>query len=62
MDNITVVEDSSSEDPNLKCGEHDIQYKKPLQYENHLKKRHGGFISVNPSATTEQIVKQNNIR
>ena len=54
----TLVEDSSPDDPNLKCGEHDIQYKKPLQYENHMKKRHGGFNSVKPSATTEQIMKQ----
>jgi len=56
----TLVEDSSPEDPNLKCGEHDIQYKKPLQYENHMKKRHDGFNNVKPSSATQQIVKQNN--
>jgi len=56
----SLVEDSSPEDPILKCVEHDIQYKKPFQFENHMKKRHGGVNSVKPSAIIEQIVKQNN--
>jgi len=53
------LKDSSPDDPNLTCVEHDIQDKKPFQ-ENHMKKRHGGINSAKPSAIIEQIVKQNN--
>jgi len=41
----SLVEDTSPEDPNLKCNECNIQYKKPYQIENHMKKRHGGVGS-----------------
>ena len=53
-DEDTLVDDSSPEDPNLKCRECDIQYKLPLQFENHMKKRHGGFNNSRPIATTEK--------
>ena len=52
-DDDSLVEDTSPDDPNLKCVECDTQYKKPNQFENHMKKRHGGLI-VNKSSLSEK--------
>eukprot|EP00092_Neocalanus_flemingeri_P015472 GFUD01016749.1.p1 GENE.GFUD01016749.1~~GFUD01016749.1.p1 ORF type:complete len:349 (+),score=93.66 GFUD01016749.1:124-1170(+) len=49
------VEDTSPDDPNLKCVECNTQYKKPNQFENHMKKRHGGIIK-------EEIVATNKVK
>jgi len=49
-----IVDVVPPEDPNLKCRECDIQYKLPLQFENHMKKRHGGFDNARPIVPTEK--------
>ena len=54
-DDDSLVEDTSPDDPNLKCVECDTQYKKPNQFENHMKKRHGGLIVNKTSLKTEKV-------
>ena len=53
-DDDSLVEDTSPDDPNLKCLECNTQYKKPNQFENHMKKRHGGLI-INKSSLSEKV-------
>jgi len=56
-DDTSLVEDTSPDDPNLKCIECNTQYKKPNQFENHMKKRHGG-LTVNKPSILEKVEKK----
>jgi len=56
-DDVSKVEDTSPDDPNLRCVECNTQYKKPNQYENHMKMRHGELVAN--TSNKEEIATSN---